>query len=509
MAAFYAKLPSLFSGTFTRGKLVRLRLLALILGSYLLCSGGSLIPAAMAEDDLEQTSPLYTEYNTFIGTANFLELLSTGSGTVSAKISIYMRDGTFQKAVRVDVPSKTEVDVDINTLVGLTNTYGVVKVEFNNGNGGARLQGRMSLYRVNSDGQTFSFAYSLPLRAPITNTSYTTGNTFDAQGRSFVVANWVSITNLDPASQTFTYKRYDQAGTLLTTQNVTLGSNERFDLSGGHESGENVFLNEIIPPTSTTPYLSAVVRYASNSTTGLASSYAFAMPVFAKGGSDDELVLPMVNQSGTCFTQTNWIEVVNVANTSNTVDVSFRDKNGAVFSTTTLNLGPRSQFHLYASALLSGRGSDRGTVRLQGSASDSVIGESVVYYHDCRSNRLQTAYNVQADTPRSVPLSGSFNRFIGIENQLFVAGGLGVPRSVELTLRSGDSVVHDDTFSLSNFAATVLNLNDDSFGTTADTYGLIGLDAASGDQLFGYNLRLRRSGTNNAEVDFAMPIPLR
>ncbi|MCB0323395.1 MAG: hypothetical protein KDD69_07465 [Bdellovibrionales bacterium] len=482
--------------------------LSLVVG--LLTSAWLRLPSAYAVDEESMQSPLYTEYNTFIRSQNFLELLAAGSQPVSAKVSFYKIDGTFQKAVRVDLEPQQQVDLDVNTLVGVNDTYGVVKVEFGGASDLRRLQGRMAVYRVNDTDSDFSFAYVLPLRTPLTGRSAATSNTFDAQGRGFVVPNWLSVTNLDDAAQEFTHTRYAQDGSVVDSTTITLNPFERRDIAAGDFSTEGVYLNEIVPTDSTVEYLSSIVRYGSNTLPGgIFRSYTFAMPVFAKNPSGDAQFMPISNQSGDCWTQTNWVEVVNTSSSTVNAELLFRDAAGLTFSTTTTTLAPRSQFHFNASMMLENKNSDVGVVRVSADTAESLIAQSVVYFHDCRRNLLQTAYNIQSNTPNDVPLIGSFNRFLAQENELRVYGVSGVNRTVELSLNSNTETISTSTFPLSNFAVELFQLNDEQFATTEDTYGTIALDANYDDSMMAYTLRLRKSGADTTKVNFAVPIEAR
>ncbi len=487
---------------------MRLRNLSFVVA--LLLSLLSQVEMASAGIDISGESPLYTEYNTYIKAQNFLELVSVGSAQVNAKVSIYKIDGTFQKAVRVYIDPLTQTDLDINTLVGKTNTYGLIKIEFNNSNPNARLQGRMSVYRLNdNDSSSYSFAYALPLRQPLTGTTFETSNSFDPQGRGYVVPNWVSVTNLAATTEQFTHNLYDQAGNLVTSTTFTLPPNARRDLSGGHESGEAVFINEIVPTDSSAEYLSSLIRYSSNTLPGgTFRGYTFAMPVFARAGTAAEQFLPISNRVGDCYTQTNWVEVANVSSSVSTVLLSFRDKNGLLFSTTSVPLQPLSQYHFNAGSLLANRGSDLGLVAVSADIANSIVAESVVYYHDCSANSLQTGYNIQGDTAPEVPLVGSFNRFLGMENELTIVGTTGVSRSINLLLRSGGDDIHESTRTVSNFSSLLLNLNDEEFSTSTDTIGVISLDSSRNQSFLAYNLRVRKSGTDGKVVDFVIPTDL-
>lgn len=466
-------------------------------------------PWAYSDDELSRTTPLYSEYNTYLKATNVLELVSTGTGEASVKVSFYQIDGTFQKAVRVYVPSLTQLDLDVNTLVGRADTYGLMKVEFNNAT--AKLQGQTSIYRLEDAEDDYSFAYALPLRAPLTGSTYLTSNTYDPQGRGFVVPNWVSITNVSESAEVFTYNIYDQGGALLSTESITLGAQERRDVSGSVGTGERVFLNEIVPSSVTTPYLANVIRYASNTKPGgKFSSYLYAMPVFASGGSDSMRFMPISNQSGDCWTQTNWVETLNVGTSSATFSLNFRKESGASVGSASYILQSKEQFHFDASTQLALKNGEFGMVSLEPETGAKIVSQSVVYYHDCKSNNLQSAYNVRGIAPSSIsPFVSSFNRFLGMENELFILNTSGSARTVELTLRESGNTIHNSSSSIPLYGTSNQSLNEDTFGTSPDTYGVIQVDTNTVTPVTGYNLRVRKTGTDNKIIDFTMPVELR
>ena len=462
-----------------------------------------------SDDDLSRTSPLYSEYNTFIKATNVLELVSVGTSTANVKVSFYQIDGTFQKAVRVDIPALSQLDLDVNTLVGKTNTYGIMKVEFNNST--AKLQGRTSIYRLEDAGTDYSFAYALPLRTPLMGTNYLTSNTYDPQGRGFVVPNWVSLTNLAETSEIFTYNIYDQSGSLLRTEAITLAPQERRDVAGNIGSQEQVFLNEIIPPTSTTPYLASVIRYASNTKPGgNFSSYLYAMPIFASSGAGATQFMPISNQSGDCYKQSNWVEVLNVDTSTANFVLNFRKEDGTSVGSTNFALQAKEQFHFNADTLLDLKNGKHGMVSLEPVVGDKIVAQSVVYYHDCKSNVLQSAYNIAGKTPSSLsPFVSSFNRFLSMENELFILNASGTARTVGLTLRESGNTIHTSSFSIPFYGTTNKSLNASTFGTSADTYGIIQVTSSVSTPITGYNLRVRKTGTGNKTIDYSVPVELR
>ena len=213
------------------------------------------------------------------------------------------------------VPAGSEVDVDVNSMIvfacdvlnsgcggfedlsatqnapngfgrpdGVVDTYGLVKLQFDDSDPAQRLLGRMSFYRSNADGKTYSFAFAREFRNPSHGPTYSTSNTYDPQGQGYWVPNWAEIINFASTTQSYTLNIYTQQGKLRSTRRVTLAPLGEFDVQAGHEfvdsSGniaEGVFLVEVVPDDAQAEYFLSVSRYSSNAPSGVdPETYNFA-----------------------------------------------------------------------------------------------------------------------------------------------------------------------------------------------------------------------------------------
>ena len=78
-------------------------------------------------------SPTYTKYNTFLNQSNYLELVSVGTAQAKVKVTVYSLAGKIIGAPKTfKLNPGQQTDVDIVSWVNKTDTYGLIKVEFNN-----------------------------------------------------------------------------------------------------------------------------------------------------------------------------------------------------------------------------------------------------------------------------------------------------------------------------------------------------------------------------------------
>ena len=462
---------------------------------------------------LHLNSPAYTKYNTFLDQFNFLELTATGENPVNATITLYDINGfeiplTNEQRIHTIAPL-AQKDIDIHSLVGKKDTYGVVKIEFDQGIG-TTLSGRMSNYKLNSDGATYSFAFSKELRNPKRGVSFATANSFDPQGQGYTVPNWLEIINLDTVGREFTYKLYLQDGSLQHSETITVPSLGEKDFPAGHTFGEGVYLAEIIPTDGATNYFSTVTRYSSNEVIFTGDSFNFAIPIDARAGTSENIYVPITNKTGDCWRQTNWVEIVNTREKAVTATVEFYNLNGAVLSTQEISLKSKEQQHLNASGVLATLGnSSSGSIRVKGSDRGSIISQGLVYYHDCGSNLTQTAYATSARIPGRNVQSGTFNTFLGIKNQLSIVSTTSEASSAELRalylMPSNQSQLVESMYGtvLNPLQAETLLVNSsDIFSLPENTNGILRGNTNLPGQILIENLRLRIVGNR---VDFAMP----
>jgi hypothetical protein len=478
---------------------------------------------------LHLSNRVFTKYSTFVGQWNFLELISGGDVAINALVTVFLPTGEELASSQIYIPTEAQVDVDINTMVargceavaacaeyvdldgnGLIDLYGVVQVEFAN-QPGAKLSGRMSSYRANSDG-TFSFAFSRELRNPTRGKTYATGNTYDPQGAGNLVPNWLEIINVSSEVQTFTYRLFNQEGANVYERVVSIDPLGEVDMQAGHEitdaSGkvlEGVYLAEVSPHDGAAEYLVAVTRYSSNAPAGVTSdTYNFAFALEGRAGSGTPQYMPINNQVGACYSQTNWVEVVNTREIPVTATLVFRGTDGIVRAAPTdLQLAAKSQYHFNAGALLDS--GDVGSVSVLSSDQGALITQSLVYYHDCAENKVQTAYVSLGRLAGAAKQAGSINTFLGMKDELRVITTASQQIEVAAELRTFDSISSpvSDVLTLQSLGTTFVESGSSVMSVTEDRYGALTLTTKEQGSFVAEVLRVRE--LPDGRVDFAIP----
>ena len=486
--------------------------------------------SAAALDDDNRAQVRYTEYNSFLKSQNWLELTALDTADVDVNITTYFHTGVQKNSFNRTVPGGQQLDVQIYSPAGgdnkvLGDEYGLVRVRILNlSNPRVSLTGRMAIYRqgitYSATNQTFDFAYALPLRVGETGRRYSFSNSVDPQNKGLPVYNWVSITNLDAAAQTYNYRRFSQAGALLANGSITLAPFQKCDIEGGHVSGAGVYLNEIIPANPGARYLQTSMRYAVNSfgSDGVTPvNYAYALTSFGKAPIDG-VFLPATNrdvrsgESGR-FIQTNWLEVANTTGGTVWVMGIVRSESGSqTASPITFDLGPHQQYHVNLSALLNSVNSDLGSVELHSMPSGAVVAQSVVYYRSPGTNRLMTAYNIQGERPTDLIQVGTYNLNLAMTNELVVYGSSGANKNTTISLFLNGMNISDTPITVRNYESFLFNLSDDDFNTDPDTLGPLTLSNINFG-LMGYVIRSRKIQAANSstpnDLEFAFPILVR
>ena len=403
------------------------------------------------------------------------------------------------------------MDLDGN---GLIDSYGLAKLVFQANNPNARLRGRLSNYRPDTGASTFSFAFERPLVNASQGVSYGASNTYDAQGLGHLVPNWSEVISLSPGLNGFTVNLYNQSGALIQTQHIALKELEERDIQAGHEildpsTGqvvESVYQVEVIPDSITAKYLFSVARYSSNAGGGSSASaynYAFALP--GRPGAAGDVFGFITNETLSCGTVTNWVEIMNVTNTSMSHTVEFRDSDGVLRGTATETLAPHAQYHYNASAILPlGM---TGTVRVSSPVIGAVVGESLIYIHECDRNSLQTAYMTRLYAPGRAAQSASANSYLQMDDELRVAVTVNTPVAVQWGISTFNGESSNGTLNIASFGSTRLALSGNPLvNFPADRYGLITLNSPTLGQYIAEVTRIRRVNVaGQVRYDFVMP----
>lgn len=486
---------------------------------------------------LHLKSPTYSKYNTYLRQRNFLELGASGTKTIVATVTLFNIDGQVITNQTVSIPAKTELDLDINDLLvrgcaenesactrlrdidgnGVADTYGSIRIDFNDftTDPGATLTGRMSNYRLDADAVHYSFAFAKELRNPTQGITFATANTYDPQNRGFMVPNWLEVSNFDSQSRDFDYFLWDQEGALVKRRTISVPTMGEIDVEAGHdivdEHGklkEAEYLVEVRPREGATNYYASVSRYSSNSLPGIEpDTYNFAFALDARAGTGSTQYAPISNlqgESGRCYSQSNWLEVANTREIPVSAVVSFRDTAGQTLATSGVLLNPKSQYHFNASALLAT--GMAGSAEIASSDPAALIAQSLVYYHHCRENSLETAYSVQGRIPSQDLQQGSVNTYLQMENEIFILSTLPAPATVTATLRTFELNFSDQTTTVATepYSRHDLTLTETSaLAISPEHYGALTLQQEHPHSFVAGVLRHRYN--SDGTVNFVMP----
>ncbi|MCB0324954.1 MAG: hypothetical protein KDD69_15330 [Bdellovibrionales bacterium] len=450
-------------------------------------------------------SPNYTVWNSFLQMTNILELVNPTDAPREVKISLYSILGELAHEHRITIGARNQFDVILNEFPGfVADSYGIVKLEF-----AGVLEGRMTYYRQAGSGSGYDFVYAVPLEEARYGTTAVSFNTFQPSHkpdeRENLVANWLTIINLDQSPQSFIIWTYNQTGELLLRREIEVPAFGRADIDGGHDlAGPSVVgMHKIVPLNISVRYLAQLTRFGGDVPAGFfPSQYRFAFPLVAKHGSSESVYAPISNR----LQEFNWLEVVNITDQEVRVGISLHSASGTLLESIDATLAPNSQTHIDAAALLPP--GEVGYAMVKPEAPKSIIAQSMVYFRDLASGSVTSLYGSQARPLSSCAQSGSFNLFLGMENWLTVANASLEPLDVVVSL-SGATVSSNTPYTIPAQGALSLPLHDGGvFGTTPNTYGLVTIRGGKpGIGFFGEVLRLGKDA--EGRVDFSAPTAVR
>lgn len=435
-----------------------------------------------------ETDGPYGLWNGFLSMANILELQNPTSSAVTARVNLMDSTGRIRSSTLVTVPALDQFDVILNSLTGFSaDAYGLIQVSSN-------VTGRISYYRVNtSDTSAFDYSFSLPLRNGITNTSYVSFNTFqpstNISQQSNVVANWLTVVNLESSAKSFAIRKYNSEGSLLSQNFYTLDAKSRVDIEGGHSDPgpNNVGYLEVAPSDTSAKYLSQLTRYGPSS-----SGFEFAFPLEATAANTTTKYLPI---GGMDRSQT-WIEIVNTGSTSSSNTLKIYDRNGTVLYNGSVDNSARSQTHFNASTYVPS--GSVGIAEITPTASKPFIAQSMVYY-TLTDGSIAALTGLQANPTSSSSIRGSYNTFLSMSDYLAVHNPLSSSSTIDLSVLSQASSGSSYTLIVPAKSTLIYNLNDSAFGTVTNSYGSVILSPRAGSAVFGYTYRVKLETNSNVQ----------
>lgn len=536
---------------------------------------GSMLIAPPPESQTARVRPaepeLYALWNGFLDQVNVLELSNTEGYPIAVRLELYRMDGSPGTSVLVPIPENDQRDIVVNDLPGFSrNSYGTIRLTCLSGFNGDEedasqlyneefyrytslsnvIDARMSFYRNGTANSSHEFAFSIPLvrKDSLLTTSAVTFNTFrpgaGTKGAASVVANWLTIVNLRPKTQSYAVDTYSIDGLLLKTRIIEIPAFGRQDLEAGHENPgpSQVGLHTIRPLDIKEPstaeeeneflkqgHLVQLTRYGYRED----GSIAFAFPLQAVSPQNnyssltgtDDVIVPL----STMLSAQNWLELANTEDVRSKLQLEIFDAAGSRKHLQEVLLNPRAQQHINVNEFLGNAMTGHAVLskmtRIENDNSLGyeavVIAQSMHYFRNAEGG-IDSIYGAEA-----LPLSqsyrtrsGSYNLFLGMNNWVKIFNREKYPAEFHVAVfRSGAKFpMHHPVTVPANGSIDVPVHNSQIFFTQANTYGVVqviptGWLTESGKGFFGdfepfaYSaqlLRVRMADANT--VDFVAPI---
>lgn len=443
-------------------------------------------------------SPVYSLWNGFLDITCILELVNNGTTALNANVALYRIDGRLGSSRNIALAPLQEYDLILNEMSGFEkDSYGIVRISYT-----GELDGRVFYYRRSLGYDGYDFAFGVPLVNPSFGTTAVGFNTFQPSLNpaefGSLVANWLSIVNLDVKDRVFTVNKFDQGGALLSSSKVVVPAFGRLDLDGGHITpGPNtVGLNMVVPDTPSSPYLAQLIRYGYADSAG--SSFSFAFPLLSKAGTGRQIHAPISTDYGA----QNWVEVINTRAEPVDVLIDFYGYEGNLLQRLSQSMMPYSQYHVNASALLGLP--DAGTVTITPKVRNSVIAQSMYYFRDWEEGKMLSMYGVQAREALGSKLVGTYNLFLGMTNVLRIMNPTSRTVTLDLTINHYNPPTRFIGEVPPHGLVDYWLHQTDYYGTAVDSYGVVSIETAEPGQLLAQMLRTRIIPGED-EVDFASP----
>ncbi len=441
------------------------------------------------------SSPAYVRFNTYLEQRTFLELNTPDTQATPVQIEVLNAAGQIDKTILLDVYPSSQLDIDVNDIVGAPNSYGLLRLSFP---AGSTILARTSTYR-HFRGDSFSFAYSRRVRNSALGKQFAVSNSMDPSGQGMPVATWAELSNTSSEPRSFVHNIYRQSGQRISSMTVNLPAFGSVDLPAGNQFGADVYLNEIVPNDGAADFLFSVSRFGVSSEVFVGGDlFSFGMLSHGRHGSGDVQYAQISRDSGECWFDNNWLEIANVRPEDATAFVSFFSQTGIPLGTTSIVVPAKGQVHLNAGAMLGGW--KRGVAAIATLSSGALIASSTVYYHDCSQNVVQSGYIAGAKSVDKPLQFASYNTNLDMQNLALVA-----------TASSGQTPVMVKTFAegaqislqqvlLGENELGMENLNSSVYATSADSHGLVEFNAAGGGS---YVASLIRRRIRDGKVEFA------
>ncbi len=426
-------------------------------------------------------------WNGYLNMINIAELQNPTNSDVVGQINVLDSNGLIVSSSRVTVPANSQTDIILNDLLGFEpNQYGVVQISSN-------ITGRIFYYKLTLESYAdFDFAFGIPFSWANNGTSYASFNTYQPSSNfndsGNLVPNWLSVVNLELSEKDFTVRKFNQSGALISSLTYKIKARSRIDIEAGHIlPGKNaVGLIEVTPASSSTRYISQLVRYGNSSAEGRLD---FAFPLVTKKPEKDGIVT-----LGSTEDSQNWLELINITNNTITTPVKFYSTDGSLIFDQIYTIAPKSQLHLNASNYYP---KDHiGYAEFSSSHANSIIAQGMYYFKDSTNGSITAIAGLQSQSPSSSTINGSYNLFLSMESPLIIHNTSNISSTLDLELDRYGTTIGEFTGTMKPNSTVMLMLNDFEFyNTLEDSYGSIKLIPKQGS-VVANSLRLRRGPDN-------------
>lgn len=458
----------------------------------------------------------YALWNTFLGQKNIAELLNNSNEAIDVTLRVLDISGQTLATETIQLAANEQRDIVVNNISGVTSdSYGTIALETDS----SAFTARMSYYGDSifaAEGDSnypSSFSHSLPFISELEGNSYSLYNTMDPSGKGNAVPQWISVVNLDSSEKSYALERYDIEGTLLSTESFSLASFARIDVEAGHINPGlgNVGLNKLVPTDTSAPYISATIRYGTETELDGSIRYVFANSHIALTKNEVYIIsMPRASESkyGTIsntLNSTNWLEIANIADQEATMTVDYISDAGESLGTDTITLPPLGQRHLFANSYL---GVEKvGYVKITSDHMDSILGLSNQYFGN---DTTIASYSMPLRESSDLDAVGSYNLYLNAKNWLKL-----------INLESTDTVVTLNVYpnsqitqaSASTTTITIPALGEydlalhDLPNLSNDQYGILTVNTSNNEDVLASQLRINYN-SNMSGIDWSIAYPI-
>jgi hypothetical protein len=427
-----------------------------------------------------------THWNGFLSEfSQIFELRNSSSNAIDLEVVLYLNDGSQSTPASIRLNAGQQRDLILNDLPGfVTNSLGLVCANIINGPSDS-LNGSLSIYRFT--GTSYRIGYSLPDQIPWRGARFSSFNTntpqFAGRPAGEFVANWIEITNTEITAQSGTLRFYDDEGTLVQSDRLTLNGRERRDISAHFLGESKTGLIAWIPDDLQAKFLIRQSRYYLDSagrSGSLSGLWAATSLSFASGTG---------RPLSAAFDTRDTVAVVELANTSaQPISIQFRSRDAIGNSTArqvpTFTLAPFASRHVVLNELLS---NNLGSVKVDSDRPTSLIATLVEYpLDDERVLRSVAASPLVESFNREK--TASYNSYLGQQCMVRIHNSDSTTTTAELTATrwDGTKILDQEPLMLPPFATTEFDI---CSVETMEAYGEVRLESPSGTALVGAMVR--------------------